>query len=191
MTDFTKIPHEMKQARRWLVWRDEEGRKLPYYISGKARGRGGVLDSDKDIKQLSTFDDAVTAFNTGKYSGIGFALGKDKEGYWQGIDLDKVTENKLHSLASQLPSYVEVSPSKNGFHAIGYGKVFKTLGSNGTGTEAYTGKRYFTVTGQKVRGEICDVSDFVNDVLLPIHVTSDNPCLESLESSDVSDVSDV
>lgn len=191
MADFSQIPIEMRQAKRWLVWCNKSGRKLPYYISGKERGRGGVLDNDKDIKQLSTFDDAVKAFNTGKYSGIGFALGKDGEGYWQGIDLDKVTENKLLSLASQLPSYVEVSPSKNGFHAIGYGKEFKSLGSNGTGTEAYTGKRYFTVTGQKVRGELCDVSEFVNDVLINIHDAKNNPCLESSEVSEVLEVLEV
>jgi hypothetical protein len=84
-----------------------------------------------------------------------------------------------------------VSPSQNGFHSIGYGKEFKSLGSNGTGTEAYIGKRYFTVTGQKVRGKVCDVSDFVNDVLLPIHDIKDNSCLESLDCSEVLEVLDV
>lgn len=191
MADFSKIPKKMTQAKRWLVWRNEDGRKLPYYNNGKTRGKGGSLDDENDIKQLSTFDDAVTAFNTGKYSGIGFALGEDGEGYWQGIDLDKVDENNLSSLANQLPSYVEVSPSKNGFHAIGYGKQFEKLGSNGTGTEAYSCKRYFTVTGEKVRGEICDVSEFVADVIKPIHEVKNNSLpVEDVEHVELTELHD-
>lgn len=199
MADFTKIPHEMTQAKRWLVWREIYARKkpgakpskVPFYTNGTNRAKGGTLDTEEDVKQLSTFDDAVTAFNTGKYSGIGFALGEDGEGYWQGIDLDGVDGNNLSSLASQLPSYVEVSPSKNGFHSIGYGKKFKTLSTNGTGTEAYTGGRYFTVTGEKVRGEICDISEFVADVIKPIHDVKHNSLpVEDVEHTELTDLHD-
>lgn len=191
MADFTKLPKEMTKAKRWLVWRNKDGCKLPYYINGTNRGKGGKLDSVKDVKQLSTFDDAVTAFNTGKYSGIGFALGKDGEGHWQGIDLDKVTENNLQHLSGILPGYVESSPSGKGFHAIGYGTEFKGLGSNGTATEAYSGKRYFTVTGEKVRGEICDISEFVADVIKPIHDVKHNSLpIEDVEHTELTDLHD-
>jgi|GEM_PF-2497184 len=195
MTDFSEIPNEMKRARRWLLWKlsPTDNKKIPFYVTGKERGKGGQLDSDNDLLQLATFDEAMTAFNAGKYSGIGFALGKDETGnFWQGIDLDKVNENNLQHLSSILPGYVESSPSGKGVHAIGYGAGFETLGSNGTGTEAYSSKRYFTVTGLKVRGDICDIYSFVQTQLEPIHNAKHNSLLvEHVDSHDSQDSQDL
>lgn len=163
MNDYVNIPAEMRLAKRWLLWRMSDGKKIPYYITGKMRGKGIGLDTKEDVERLAAFDEAVAAsLNGGRYSGIGFALGPDGSGNcWQGIDLDKVDDNGLMSLVAKLPGYVEPSPSGRGFHAIGYGQHFKSLGSNGTGIEAYSGGRYFTVTGKYVRGSICDISEFV------------------------------
>jgi primase-polymerase (primpol)-like protein len=80
---------------------------------------------------------------------VGFALGPDGNGgCWQGIDLDHLSEHpELQTLVERLPGYVERSPSVDGVHAIGYGQSFETLSQNGSGIEAYSERRFFTVTG--------------------------------------------
>lgn len=160
------IPLPMKIARRWLMWRD---RKVPYYVNGTPRN--GALDSEKDIASLASFDDALHALASGRFAGLGFALGPDGTGMaWQGIDLDHVDEKThLAELGAALPGYVEISPSGKGMHAIGYGEPFDTLGSNKTGIEAYAKARYFTVTGNAKGGDIDDVSGFVVGTLKPLH----------------------
>lgn len=172
--DYSALPEDMKAARRWLVWRTggKKPRKVPYYVSGKPRK--GTLDSPEDIAQLGTLDDALAALQTGRYTGLGFALGADGNGgYWQGVDLDHLPEHpELQAIVDSLPGYTERSPSGTGLHAIGYGRKFDALGSNATGIEAYSHGRYFTVTGDSVGGgDVCDLADFVEGVLRPLHDT--------------------
>ena len=118
-------------------------------------------------------------------TGLGFALGVDNNGgYWQGIDFDDINNKPdLLSLITLLPGYVETSPSKNGVHAIGYGRYFKSLGSNRSGIEAYCSGRYFTVTGDNafysITDDISDLSDFVEHCLKPLHSKIKNTTQEN------------
>jgi len=167
--DFADLPEQMVQARRWLVRKGKNG-KQPFYANGKPRS--GVLDSPEDVAQLVTFGEVFSALQTGHYDGIGFALGPDGTGnHWQGIDLDDVPSRpEIQHLADNLPGYTEMSPSGKGVHAIGYGKPFAALGSNGTGIEAYSSGRYFTMTG--AGGGLhdpCDLTSFVVSHLQPAH----------------------
>lgn len=172
---YTDIPAVMLAAPRWMVWLSlpqpgKKPRKVPVYTNG--RQRNGVLDSEADLAQLASFEEACATLATGRYAGLGFALGPDGTGnYWQGIDLDDVPNRpELWLLADDLPSYTETSPSGTGMHAIGYGRPFAALGSNGTGIEAYSAGRYFTVTGEGAGlGEPVDIADFVTQVLAPRH----------------------
>ena len=179
------LPDKMKQAKQWLLWRSEgdpgstkKPRKKPYYWSGAPRGAGIRLDSPEDAAQLCTFEEAITAFESERYSGLGFALGPDGEGgCWQGVDLDGLSkEERLRFLADELPGYTETSPSGDGRHAIGYGRNFATLGSNGSGIEAYCTGRFFTVTGDMSGiGEICDLAPYVELTLAPLHGSKATP----------------
>lgn len=185
------IPEPMRHATRWLVWRSvkNSGRpkaaKIPYYVSGKERGKGIALDSEEDIAQLVTFEEAQAASKSGKFSGLGFALGPDGTGnFWQGIDLDGITENGLETISDNLPGYVETSPSGNGVHAIGYGRSFKTLGANKSGVEAYSVGRYFTVTGNYLRGDLECLAEHVEQKLGPIRSPSFHRDIESQTSQD-------
>jgi primase-polymerase (primpol)-like protein len=139
---FNALPNQMCAAKRWLLHRH----KKPYYVDGTPRR--GLLDSPADQSRLATFEEALRHLQ-GNYTGLGFALGPDGTGnHWQGIDLDDLSQHPgLADLLTALPGYVEKSPSGNGVHAIGHGKPFNTLGSNGTGIEAYAAGRFFTVTG--------------------------------------------
>jgi hypothetical protein len=168
------LTQQMRDAKRWLLWRSEPGdkkpRKVPYYASGKHRH--GSLDSPEDVSQFVILDDAIKALQTGRYTGLGFALGPDGTGNnWQGIDLDHLPEHpELQHVADTLPGYTERSPSKTGMHAIGYGRTFDGLGSNTTGIEAYSKGRYFTVTADGAGlHDPCDLAEFVDGVLRPLH----------------------
>jgi hypothetical protein len=161
-----ELPAPMIEARRWLLW-DRD--KVPHYTSGVRRS--GTLDSPEDLSRLDTFDNALRAFRSGRYAGIGFALGPDADGiHWQGIDLDKLDEKPAAAaMAELLPGYVERSPSGRGLHALGIGRHFRTLGKNDTGIEAYAAGRYFTVTGDALRGDLEDLSEFVQGTLARAH----------------------
>jgi RecA-family ATPase len=174
------LPPQILKARRFLLYRlvahekpDRKPKKVPFYTNGKPRF--GSLDSPEDIERLDTFDNALAAFNRGGYAGLGFALGKDGEGYWQGIDLDNLSEHpELEAVREDLPGYTEASPSGNGWHAIGYGRRFNSLGSNASGIEAYCEGRYFTVTGDEPGlGEPVDLKQFVEQRLAPLHGRKD------------------
>lgn len=167
MSEYDNLPAQMRAAKRWLVWRQFGSRKVPFYASGAARA---ATDTPEDAALLATFDDALAV--VANYTGLAFALGPDGTGnHWQGVDLDKLSERPvLQLLAEDLPGYTETSPSGNGRHAIGYGRAFATLGSNATGIEAYSGGRFFTVTGEGAGlAEPRCLADFVECTLRPKH----------------------
>lgn len=156
----------MKAVKRWLL---ASPNKVPFYANGIKRN--GTLDSEDDVAQLATYADAKSALASHPGWLLGFALGADGSGgHWQGIDLDHVMQNGLADLANSAPGYSEFSPSGEGAHAIGYGLRFDTLGSNGSGIEAYAGGRYFTVTENCIRdsGLVC-LASFVAQALKPRH----------------------
>lgn len=195
--EFASLPQEMREAPRWLVWKSipqnrpgKKPRKVPYYTNGTKRN--GELDSPADQTKLSSFDDALRALKRQRYTGLGFALGPDGTGkYWQGIDLDDL-KNRPHlvGIAKELPGYTEESPSKNGKHAIGYGRLFDSLGSNASGIEAYASGRFFTVTASRVShsSPIC-LAEFVEQRLKPMHnarakaLSPDEPSVDREEVS--------
>jgi Primase C terminal 2 (PriCT-2)/Family of unknown function (DUF5906) len=152
------LPEWMRDASRWLVWKSvsqkgKKPRKVPYYVNGEVRQ--GELDSPEDIAQLGTFDEAMATLMKGGYTGIGFALGKDGDGYWQGIDFDDLSahpenENTIFEIELGDGAYIEVSPNGDGKHVLGYGQHFHSVIEKAErGIEAYAGGRFFTVTGQE------------------------------------------
>jgi hypothetical protein len=165
------MPSQMRAAKRWLVYKMVQrpgGKpdKVPYYTNGKPRN--GTLDSPEDVRQLATYQEAANIVeNNDVYSGLGFALGQDGEGYWQGIDVDAYQENNLEALVKQLPGYVERSPSRAGVHAIGYGEFFNGR-NEGNGVEYYSSGRYFTYTGDVIRSDgLRDLKEFIKAKINP------------------------
>lgn len=158
---------KMKAAKRWLLAAPD---KVPHYTNGQRRS--GTLDSPADLAQLASYEEArTTLLRLGPGWLLGFALGPDDAGgCWQGLDFDDVVDNGLADLANSAPGYVEMSPSGAGAHAIGYGLPFATLGSNGSGIEAYSTGRYFTVTERPIRdGGLACLAGFVGEGLVPRH----------------------
>jgi len=171
----------IKDSKRFMLHKTVSGRsKAPYYVNGTPRRK--PLDTEQDWAQLATYDEAFLALQTGDYDGLGIALGPDGTGnFYQGVDFDKVKENELEHYIDTAPGYVEISPSGNGFHAIGYGEEFPTLGSRSNcGVEAYARGRYFTFTEQVIRdGPLVCLSNYVEQIIKPIHDKGD--CIRRLK----------
>src|SRR5580698_11055175 len=139
----------MKSVRRWVVWKygpkpkGKKARKLPFYVNGQPRRK--PLDVESDWKQLASHEEATARCKANPGFMLGFALGPDGSGgHWQGLDFDGTLGG-----ASELPGYVEKSPSATGYHSTGYGRHFYAYTEE---FEAYSSGRFLTFTG-----------DFIND----------------------------
>lgn len=175
--DLSALPAGLRNTPRWLVWKSiphpadptKKPRKVPFYTDG--RTRQGALDTPEDWASLAPLAEATAVLESGNYTGLGFALGPDADGnFWQGIDLDGTdTQPQLAALVETLPGYTERSPSGKGWHALGVGQKFESLGSNTSGIEAYASGRYFTVTGCDGRGDLEDLAPFVTGTLASLH----------------------
>lgn len=207
------IVEAMRAAPIWLVWKaiaepgKSKPRKVPYYVSGAPRS--GVLDSPEERAQLVCYDDALSALERsfGIYAGLAIALGPDgRGGHWQGIDLDDMLAKGVTDIADLWTrgscaglGYVEMSPSGNGIHLIGYGRPFQSLGSNSSGIEAYAGGRFFTFTEQPIVGDspcfTYDLADYVEQVLSPRHSAgraasagTEEPTAENVDAKTVTEL---
>ncbi len=149
--NFETIPQELKDVPQWVLWRYEDGRKVPYQVSG-------YRASSTNPEHWSTFDVAREAYDRGGYSGVGFVF-TDDDAYC-GIDLDDcrvastgVLADWATEIISRLNSYAEVSPSGTGVKLIVRGNPGATGQrpyDNGK-VEVYKSRRYFTITGQVVK----------------------------------------
>lgn len=149
-----QIPTFLRQYRGWLVWKaiDKGGAKpikMPFYITGQPRkGEQGSLE---DRTQLATFDDALAAYNSGEYKGLGFAMLPD----WglTALDFDKcVVDGKVLPEVLELVEglYVELSPSGTGVRAFtqgDYGNHKSHADKWGWGFETFHNKGFVTITG--------------------------------------------
>lgn len=171
---YSNLPEKMRQAKRWHVWKyvqksgKDKPSKVPFYVNGTPRR--GKLDSPEDLARLADFYEAKQELQLGRWDGLGFALGRDGDDYWQGVDFDNLDEHSgLQKFIDEAEGYVELSPSGKGAHLLGYGPDFKALSANGSGVEAYSHGRYFTVTGECLKGDgVPDLSPLVAE-LKPIH----------------------
>ncbi len=150
-----EVPQELSELRQWIVWRDEDGRKIPYQIGGdKARSN--------DPTTWSTLEEAQRV--APGFSGLGFVFAQGG-GLW-GMDLDGCRDPSTGSLAewaecilNDLSSYSEVSPSGTGVKIWGRGQFGagrritvdeEHVCSKAPAIEVYSFGRYFTFTGQRV-----------------------------------------
>lgn len=165
------IADELKREPRWCTWRSEprDGRwtKVPYNPSD------GTKASSTKSETWSSFQQAVHAYDTGEYDGIGFFLG---DGF-VGVDLDHCRDPETgeidscaQNIKASLPTYYwEVSPSGTGLHGIGRGGEWlnDVEGRRRGDVEIYSVGRYFTVTGHR----LCEVAMISNcdEALRRIH----------------------
>jgi hypothetical protein len=162
-TNFSNIPDALKELNQWVLWKlvNIKGRKtkIPYQANGQKA-------SSNNPETWIDFDSVIKAYNTGKFSGIGFVFTKDTG--IVGIDIDahkdsshKLVENgqivdkEVLEIVESLNSYTEITQSGKGLHTIVFGakpgsKCKK--GSKNFDVEIYDHDRFFVMTGNVVKG---------------------------------------
>ena len=156
-----QTPAELRALAQWVLWRYEErlGRdgkpyrtKVPYQASGQH------ADST-DPKTWTTFELALT--ESPRFDGVGYVFASDDP--YTGCDFDHCfTDGRLHpdaaALIGLLGSYSEISPSGEGVKVIvrgsmnGFDRHSTADTPWGSKFECYDDARFFTLTGQHLRG---------------------------------------
>jgi hypothetical protein len=160
------VPRVMREEPRWVLWRSEDGVKVPY----QPRLTGATVKAkSNDSTTWGTLGDCVKYIQRYRSGigawGVGFMLGDG----WVGLDFDHVLDedrNIVNDVCSDIMEeidgigYAEVSPSGDGLHVI-FKDVNPALSDRylkkkdigeGQAIELYFDKRYFTVTGDSLDG---------------------------------------
>jgi putative DNA primase/helicase len=183
---FENIPQVMQSRPRWLLWRfqtrDGKRTKVPYQANGE-------FGSSTDPQKWTTFANVCAAFVRGGFDGIGFALGDGITG----IDFDHavdLTTGQIQDWATEAiekfaarQTYIEISPSGDGFHVFILGtkpaNLNNVLGGfpNRGKIELYENGRYFTVTGNAFTKslDLATVTDEDLAAILPAEMVKVEP----------------
>jgi hypothetical protein len=170
------IPRRLRRLKRWLLWCYESvairWAKVPY-------GPNGYRLKWKDPKNLLTFKEALAAYRrNSSFDGVGFVFFEEDGN--TGVDWDSCIddEGNIESWAQEdldqfAQTYIEITPSKKGFHALCLGttprsgaKKWKQAGKEkDPGVEIYSKDRWFAVTGYMPNGkEIVDCQPTIDSV---------------------------
>lgn len=141
--NYDKIPQEMKDLQRWVLWKKslKEGKTTKIPINAKSGYGAKSNDSSTWVK----FEEALSKVEYYNCDGIGFMLGN---GY-VGVDIDHQIDNKelISEFVDGLDSYTELSQSGEGIHIICKG-VLPKGGRRKGNIEMYDSNRYFAMTGK-------------------------------------------
>lgn len=151
---FNNIPEELKQ-QPWAVWKAElrDGSVTKYNKAPRNPLTGRKIGADKP-ELFGTFDEAIKAYETGKWTGIGVLLTGNQI---VGIDIDdaailfdeKPEIKAWVDVALNEGMYCEISPSGTGLRLFALGMI-PSKGKKHQGLEIYANVRFLTVTGHIV-----------------------------------------
>ena len=119
LNNFHRIPEELKNTPNWVVWRKEpvqgteKHTKVPYDALNRQLYSPRSNASSVDPRTWSSFNEALSAFGSNLFAGIGFNFGP-KDPYC-GIDLDDTKGDALArerqvAIYKHFDTYSEVSP---------------------------------------------------------------------------------
>src|SRR5699024_5903417 len=156
----------------------------------------GYNASSTNENHYVSFRDALSAYETGKFSGIGFCLVEDDP--YIIIDLDDCLYNgelsdKAKAIVDTLGSYTEKSQSGNGLHIVVRGDNLEGFNNQGEGVEMYSKERYFAMTGN-VLDDYTTVDDademyinYLDDLYRPNKKPINNEPVENMPQTDDDD----
>ncbi|GGA43211.1 phage/plasmid primase, P4 family [Psychrobacillus lasiicapitis] len=155
---YKNIPIEMKTKKQWVCYKAKPrgGDKITKIPVNPTTGK--PIDSNKDENWLD-FEEAIQYIDTNLVSGIGFVFTIEDD--FVGIDIDACIneDGKFNKVAEEILSYfegrgyAEFSPSGKGIHIITKGTKESARSKNSEyNLEIYQDKRYFTVTGNMIKG---------------------------------------
>ena len=130
-----KIPSELKDLKRWVGFKVENGRKIPVDPNPTAFAKEAKIN---DPNTWGIFEDALKLVAHGLAVGVGIAITKDSGLIFADFDchtdsVDSEDEKKkiqqyYRSFAQQAPlydTYCETSISGNGLHLLARGKLLE------------------------------------------------------------------
>jgi len=148
LAETTTIPTDLRERPQWVVWRrvDRGGRmtKVPFRCDGAGKA------STTDPSTWSTFEAAVAATEALAADGVGYVFAADDP--FVGLDLDEGLSAADRGAIVLMLDSAETTVGGQGVH------VFVRASLDGRGRnrrgpfEVYESGRYFTVTGQHLRG---------------------------------------
>ncbi len=161
-----KIPQELKTTPQWVCW------KAVPKGNGKVdkppvNPNNGQLAKTNNSKTWGTFTQAVKHYQSNGLAGIGFVFAADDPYF--GIDYDhclndgKVSSMQIEAHMDSLWTYSEISPSGEGLHSIGKGKL-PGRGKPGENFEIYDQGRYFTMTGEHFADTPMEIKELGKEV---------------------------
>ena len=167
------VPLQLSDRKQWICWKSEHNDKNPDKPRKTPKSpHTGFNVGVTNKSGYAGIDDAIEAVKEHDLTGIGFVFTAEDD--FVGIDLDHCRdpdsgeiEDWAQKIIDTLDSYTEVSPSGTGVHIIIKGKLPSTGRRKGK-VEMYEEGRYFTFTGQHIKGTPTDVNDRF-DVLLQVH----------------------
>jgi len=141
------IPEQLKTRPQWVLWKavGDKPDKVPYSATT------GCKASSTDLLTWSTFQEALEAYESADYAGLGFVFSSADP--YTGIDLDDCVDadGEIAGWALEIvryfDSYTELSAPGTGLHIIVRGDVPNRRKGD---VEVYSSKRFFTVTGHVV-----------------------------------------
>lgn len=164
----SRVPKQFKQKKNWVRWKLEEvnGRltKIPYQLSGSKA-------SSTNPETWNTYSNIIQGAVVDKTQGIGIMT----DGTFIGFDLDGCLNPQTGELATWAQKivdacgYVEITPSGTGVRGYVLGTlppgrrrfaidVAAGFGDK-VGIEAYSEKRFFTVTGERLGNSSSLIAD--------------------------------
>lgn len=166
---WANLPAELRELRRWVLWRTEEREGKPTKVP--VRADNGFHAKANNQATWTTFEKAKEAFEkgTGRAEGVGFVFSRASD--VTGIDLDHCLDPSgeidpwAKAYTDRLNSYTEISPSGTGLHVfvIAPDGIPKTGADGGrkeefegdgyqpdAAIEMYSNKRFFTMTGNRL-----------------------------------------
>jgi putative DNA primase/helicase len=189
--DYSKIPPELLQLARWVIYRpvpsDKDSgkiRKIPLQSKDPQKGA-----SSTNADHWSTFEEAIQA----DHDRVGLVIRPP----YIGVDLDGVRDPETGSvdpaaeqIIRELNTYTELSPSGKGFHIWLRGKApkdvrdplgQKLLSVHKEKLEIYPIDRYFTMTGEWVEGTPLGVRQLEDSEVVKLYSRSGEREIEKAE----------
>lgn len=153
-----EIPAELKRWPQWVVWRYEflEGK----WTKPQRQARGGRLARATDRTTWDTFENALTAYQTGEWDGVGFCPSEHDPFVFVDYD-DCVQDSALDAAVEPLVrdvTYAEMSPSRGGVRQVLKGQL-PGRGRKQGNVEVYDRGHYLTLTGRKLRMAPAEIRD--------------------------------
>ena len=174
-TPFSSIPEEMRLYPQWVVWKLTTRAQTGTVIKLPIDPNTGDAARVSDRVTWGTYDQALAAFQTGKYSGMGYVFNEADPFCF--IDLDHVINNGdwdpvARDALSNIQSWSEFSQSGDGVHIIckAEGRDAKKI----AGVEIYYTGRFVAMTGNHIEGTPADIREANNGVQWLRQYVSDN-----------------